>query len=217
MATEPADAQTLESPIDGCRRLNPPLGHYYVGDKLYPSPATAEGFVRGLILLVGEDPDRPGLKETPGRVVRALIEMTQGYRDDPADIFKTFDEKHDEMVVLKGCPFTSMCEHHLLVFEGTADIGYLPGKVVGLSKLARLVDCFSRRLQMQERMTRQIAEAIRENLEAPGVAVVVRARHSCLACRGVRKHGTEMVTSAMLGVFRDSPGARAEFLALCNG
>lgn len=176
-----------------------------------------EDAVVRLLQGIGEDPTRDGLKGTPGRVVRALREMTSGYAVDPKEVLSTcFEQYYDEMVILRGIEFASMCEHHMLPFVGEVDVGYVPGKVVGLSKLARLVDCFAKRLQIQERMTLQIAEAIREHLDAKGVAVVVRARHSCMGCRGVKKPGAEMVTSAMLGVLREKSEARAEFLALCG-
>ena len=170
-----------------------------------------------LLLRSVDDPEREGLIETPRRVVKALWEMTRGYNDDPAVILsKTFNEPCDEMIVVSGIAFTSLCEHHLLPFTGTVDIGYIPGKVVGLSKLARLVDCFSRRLQIQERMTSQIADAIGEHLTPKGVAVVVRGRHACMSCRGVRKSEAVMVTSAMRGRLIEDASARAEFLALCR-
>lgn len=193
-----------------------PDEHVHKGESLIPSPYTVEEAVRVLLRHMGENPDRPGLIDTPRRVAKAMREMTVGYQENPQDILsRVFDEPCDEVVIARGITFVSVCEHHLLVFSGTADIGYLPnGKVVGLSKIARLVDCFSRRLQIQERMTRQIADSISSYLGAQGVAVVVRAGHSCMACRGVRKPGTEMVTSCMLGVFRDKPEARAEFLSL---
>lgn len=168
---------------------------------------------------MGCDPNDAGLKDTPNRVVRALREMTEGYREDPAQILsKSFgDEKeYDEIVILQGIPFHSMCEHHLLPFTGHADVGYLPGKVCGLSKLARLVDCFARRLQMQERMTSQIADALMLHLQARGAAVVLRASHSCMVCRGARKSGATMITSVTRGAFRDDPKARQEFLDLCK-
>lgn len=170
-----------------------------------------------LLEYIGEDPMRDGLRDTPGRVTKALKEMTKGYADDPKQILaRTFEQPYDEVIVVRGIPFTSLCEHHVLPFIGTVDIGYLPGKVVGLSKLPRLVECFSQRLQLQERMTRQIADAIQLYLEAQGTAVVVKAAHNCMACRGVKKSGVEMVTSCMLGVFREKPEARAEFLSLCQ-
>lgn len=157
------------------------------------------------------------LQNTPARFVKALTEMTSGYASSPEEILsKTFEDDCDEIIVVRGISFSSVCEHHLLPFIGTADIGYLPGKVVGLSKLPRLVDCFARRLQMQERLTRQISEALMTHLNAKGAAVITRATHTCMSCRGVRKEGAEMVCSSMLGVFRDEPSARAEFLTLCR-
>jgi GTP cyclohydrolase I len=179
----------------------------------------ALGAVKDLLLLVGEDPDREGLLETPRRVSAFLREMTTGYDEDPADyLTKVFDEPCDEMVVITGVDFTSLCEHHLLPFVGTATVGYVPDRVVvGLSKLARVVDTYARRLQIQERLTRQVAEAIETNLHPVGVGVVIRAAHGCLSCRGVHKPGAEMVTSSMTGCFRDKPEARAEFLSLAYG
>lgn len=174
----------------------------------------------GLLLrsIVGSEvATQGGLVDTPTRVVKALREMTKGYAEDPEDILgKVFEEPCDEVIILRDIPFTSLCEHHLLPFVGTADVGYLPGSVVGLSKLARLVDCYACRLQMQERLTKEIAESLVQHLKARGAAVVTRAIHSCLACRGAKKAGAEMVCSSMLGVFRDKPEARAEFLALCG-
>lgn len=198
--------------------MEPPMGYVYIGDRLVPTQGTVEQAIKTLLLHIGEDPERNGVKDTPLRVSRALREMTQGYQEDPKEILsRVFEETYDEVVVVKDIPFASLCEHHMLPFVGTADIGYLPdGKVVGLSKLARLVDCFAKRLQIQEKMTRQIADAIKEHLNAKGVAVVVRATHECMACRGVRKPGVIMVTSVMLGVFRDKPEARQEFLNLCK-
>lgn len=154
-------------------------------------------------------------RETALRWLRAMDEMTEGVDLDPAKLLgTTFDEPYDEMVVVSGMPFTSVCEHHLLPFTGTATIGYVPtDRVVGLSKLARLVECFARRPQIQERLTKQLAEAVMEALGPLGVGVVVEGRHSCMALRGVRKPGL-MTTSSMLGVLRTVPEARAEFLAL---
>lgn len=198
-----------KNPKDGCQ--------YFGVDRLKPAPAMVEEAVRILLRSVGENPDRDGLKETPKRVVKALAEMTAGYLEKPEEILsKCFDEPYDEVIVVRDIPFTSMCEHHMLPFIGTVDVGYLPGKVVGLSKIARLVDCFSRRLQIQERLTKEIQDAITKHLLAKGVAVVVKATHSCMSCRGVRKPGAEMVTSAMSGCFRDNSSARAEFLSLCK-
>lgn len=192
-------------------------GWCMIDGKLYPSPAVAEEAVVTLLYLIGEDPTRQGLIDTPARYVKALLEMTQGYKDRPKEILsRTFDEEYDEVIILKGTPFTSICEHHLSPIMGTVDIGYIPGKVVGLSKLARLVDCFAARLQIQEKLTRQIATSIEKHLDAVGVAVVVRASHSCMSCRGVKKSGAVMITSCMLGCFRNDASARAEFLSLIN-
>ncbi len=169
-----------------------------------------------LLQWIGERPEREGLLDTPQRVARALREMTRGYHDDPKQILSTtFEVAYDQMVVLREVRFQSLCEHHMLPFMGTASVGYLPrDRVVGLSKLARLVRCYAHRLQVQERMTTEIAEAIAKHLECLGVGVVVRARHSCMGHRGIRQPDAEMVTSAMLGVFRDNSGTRAEFLEL---
>jgi GTP cyclohydrolase I len=177
---------------------------------------SAEQAVAYLLTLLGEDVEREGLLNTPARVVRAFEEMLAGNHQMPGEILATtFDEPCDAIVLVTGIRFTSLCEHHLLPFVGTADIGYLPDKkVVGLSKLPRLVECFARRLQVQERMTRQVAEAIDRHLEPLGVAVIARAHHSCMGCRGVRQQDAEMVTSSMLGAFRDNATLRAEFLSL---
>jgi GTP cyclohydrolase I len=177
--------------------------------------ADIEDAITTLLRYIGEDPSRDGLRDAPTRVARAWREMTRGYEDDPAEILaRTFEESSDEMIVLRGISFYSTCEHHLLPFYGTATVGYLPGKVVGISKLARLVECFARRLQIQERMTRQIAEAIETHLDARGVGVILRAHHLCMGCRGVRQEETEMVTSSMLGTLRSDATSRSEFL--CN-
>ena len=160
------------------------------------------------------------LRETPERVVKAFEQMTQGYKDDPQQILsKQFDaDGFDEMVVLTGIRFVSLCEHHLLPFVGTADVGYVAeGRVVGLSKLARVTHCFAQRLQLQERLGAQIAKAIDKALSPAGVGVVLRAHHSCMGCRGVKEQDAVMVTSTMLGALRDKPEARAEFLMLCQG
>jgi GTP cyclohydrolase IA len=179
--------------------------------------ADAEEAVATLLRFIGEEPERDGLRDTPARVVKAWREMTAGYAEDPAEILaRTFDESSDELVILRGISFYSTCEHHLLPFYGQAVVGYLPGKVVGISKLARLVECFAKRLQVQERMTRQIAEAVETHLEARGVGVVLRAHHLCMGCRGVRQEETEMVTSSMLGTLRTDATSRAEFLKLCK-
>lgn len=183
----------------------------------FRNEAAAEDAVATLLRFIGEDPDREGLADTPSRVVHAWREMTAGYREDPAEILsRTFDESSDELIILRGISFYSTCEHHLLPFYGEACVGYLPGKVVGISKLARLVNCFAQRLQVQERMTRQIADAIEEHLDARGVGVVVRAHHLCMGCRGVRQQETDMVTSSMLGTLRSDATSRSEFLRLCK-
>jgi len=180
--------------------------------------AAAERAVEVLLRVVGEDPERDGLRDTPARVVKALLEMTAGYGESPADILATtFVEQSDELIILRGIDFYSTCEHHLLPFHGIAHVGYLPGKVVGISKLARLVHCFARRLQIQERMTRQIAEAVETHLEALGVGVVISAHHLCMGCRGVKQPTSQLITSAMLGTLRGSAETRAEFLRLCGG
>lgn len=178
--------------------------------------AGPEDAIVRLLTFIGEDPNRPGLKDTPGRVLRSFKELTAGYDDDAAlHLERTFPDHADEMVAVAGIDFTSLCEHHLLTFTGTVDLAYIPrADVVGLSKLARVVDVYARRLQVQERMTEQIADAITDALDPLGVGVVVRAKHSCMGCRGVRKPGAVMVTSALRGYMKERPAARAEFLAL---
>ena len=177
-----------------------------------------EDTVRRQLEYIGEDPNREGLKDTPKRVIKALTEMTQGYRANIGDILKTtFDIQYDQVVVLRDITFTSLCEHHLLPFTGEACVGYLPGeRILGLSKLARLVHAFASRLQVQERLTTQVAQALVDALNPRGVAVVMKAAHMCMQCRGVRQQGAEMVTSAMVGKFRESPELRAEFMALAT-
>jgi len=166
---------------------------------------------------IGEDPTREGLRETPRRVISALKEFTEGYRQDPSEILgKTFEEPYDEMVVVREIEFSSLCEHHLLPFMGHATVAYIPKtRVVGLSKIARLVHCFAKRLQIQERMTQQIANAITEALDPQGVAVMIRSKHLCMTLRGVENNG-QMVTSCLLGFFRDKQETRAEFLRFCS-
>ena len=172
--------------------------------------------VKDILKEIGEDTDREGLKETPARVERACAEIFAGYKMNPDELLKTFTEGAcDEMVMLKRCEFYSTCEHHLFPFFGHVSIGYIPnGKVIGVSKLARLVDCFSRRLQIQERMTTQIADAIFDGLDAKGVMVICEGQHFCMTSRGVRKHDALMVTSAIRGVFKTSDALRNEFLQL---
>jgi len=183
-----------------------------------PSRADAEAAFKTIIRWAGDDPTRDGLKETPARVARAFEEFFKGYAEDPEAILKkTFEEieGYDEMIVLRGIRFESHCEHHMAPIIGRAWVAYIPkGRVVGISKLARVVDAFAKRLQIQEKMTAQIANIIQKVLEPEGVAVVIKAEHHCMTTRGVHKHGTDMVTSRMLGVFRDNPITRQEFLAI---
>lgn len=182
------------------------------------SEEQAHEAVRTLLRWVGEDPSREGLRDTPRRVADAWEEMTCGYGQDPAVLLATdfAGEGYDEMVVCRNVEFCSTCEHHMLPFVGVAHVAYVPRRrVVGLSKMARLVDCFARRLQIQEKMTQQIARAMQEHLKPLGVGVVVQARHQCMSCRGVGKHQSEMVTASLLGVFKRAE-VRAEFLAHCR-
>lgn len=183
-----------------------------------PSRETAEEAVRTLIQWAGDDPAREGLLDTPGRVVRAYEEYYQGYNADPEEILKrTFEEVegYDEMVLLKDIRFESHCEHHMAAIIGKAHVAYLPKKrVVGISKLARVVEIYSQRLQIQEKMTAQIAGAINDVLQPDGVAVVIEAAHQCMTCRGVHKPGVTMVTSKMLGAFRENQATRREFLSM---
>jgi len=174
--------------------------------------------VREILLAVGENPDREGLRETPNRVARMYAEMFAGMHLDPSRHLKTvFTEKYDEMVVLRDVPFFSMCEHHLLPFEGKAHVAYLPdGKVVGLSKLARIVDDFAHRPQVQERLTTQIADLLTHEVRAKGVVVVLEAVHSCMTCRGVKKPGSVMVTSAVRGECCTNGSTRAEVMSLLH-
>lgn len=182
----------------------------------WESETGPEDAVVRLLEYVGEDPKREGLKETPSRVVRAYWEMTSGYRTDISKLMsKVFTASYDEMVVLENIRFTSLCEHHLLPFSGSATVAYIPsGKVVGISKLARLVDAFARRLQIQERMTEQIAQAIQEHLQPAGVGVIIRAHHQCMGCRGVKQPSAIMATSCLLGQMKTNPATRAEFMEL---
>ena len=178
-----------------------------------------ERAVREILAAVGEDPDREGLKETPARVARMYAEMFAGLSVDPRQhLKKVFTESYDEVVLVRDIAFCSMCEHHLLPFIGTAHVAYIPkGKVVGLSKLARVVEVVSRRPQVQERMTQDIANMIEEELGSKGVAVVIEASHSCMTIRGIRKPGSSMVTSAMKGLFRNNVSTRAELMNLIYG
>ncbi|MFP6663538.1 MAG: GTP cyclohydrolase I FolE [Deltaproteobacteria bacterium] len=172
---------------------------------------------RAILKALGEDPEREGLRKTPARCAKSLLELTRGYAEDPETIINgaLFTEEYSEMIIMKDIDFFSLCEHHMLPFFGKAHIAYLPsGKIVGISKLARLVDVFARRLQVQERMTTQIAEILMKKLGAEGVAVVVEAEHLCMRMRGVEKQNSYVVTSSMLGVFRERRETREEFMNL---
>ena len=175
---------------------------------------------RRFLISLGEDPDRSGLRETPARLTRAWKHGTSGYTQDPAELLKTFEdgaEQYNELIVVRNIPIYSHCEHHLAPFFGKATVGYMPnGKIVGLSKLTRLVDCFAKRLQVQERLTIQVANALMEILEPKAVGVVIRCRHLCMESRGIRTPGEETVTSAMLGELQPNLAMRTEFLALAR-
>jgi len=178
-----------------------------------------ERAVREILLAVGENPDREGLLDTPRRVAKSYAELMSGLRENPRSHLQTvFKVRYDEIVLLRDIEFHSLCEHHLLPFTGRAHVAYLPdGKVVGLSKLARLVEGFARRPQVQERLTTQIADALMDELNPIGAACVVEAVHTCMTIRGVRKPGSTMVTSALRGIFKDNASSRAEVLALIGG
>ena len=188
--------------------------------KLYETPlapASTQELLRELLLRLGEDPDRDGLKRTPERMQKALEYLTKGYQQDAAAVLQgaLFEVSYDEMVIVKDIEMFSLCEHHLLPFFGKVHVAYIPnGKVLGLSKIPRLVDIFARRLQVQERLTVQIAETIQEAIQPQGVGVVVEARHLCVMMRGVEKQHSAAVTSHMLGSFRSSDKTREEFLSL---
>jgi GTP cyclohydrolase I len=181
----------------------------------------AAAAVRELLLALGEDPDRDGLRNTPGRVARSYAEVWAGLHVDPAEVLQTtFDEHHDELVLVKDIPLYSTCEHHLVPWHGTAAVGYIPGldgRITGLSKLARVVDLYARRPQVQERLTSQVADAVAERLKPRGVIVVIEAEHLCMAMRGVRKPGSKTMTSAVRGSFKSDPRTRAEALSLILG
>jgi len=170
--------------------------------------------IRRMIALLGEDPDREGLIETPRRIAAMYQELFEGLHQNPEDVLAVgFEEGHDEMVILREIPFYSMCEHHFLPFHGQAHVGYMPnGRIVGLSKIARAVEILARRPQVQERLTTQIADCVEQVLDASGVGVVIEAEHLCMTARGIRKPGSRMVTSAMRGLFRDDANTRQEFL-----
>jgi len=175
--------------------------------------------VRELIVAVGEDPNREGLRETPRRVADMYAEVFSGLWQDPADVLRVgFEEGHQELVLVKDIPFYSMCEHHFLPFHGVAHVGYIPnGRVVGLSKLARALEILARRPQLQERLTSQLADVIMTTLEPAGVAVVISAEHLCMTMRGIRKPGSKTITSGMRGAFQRSAPTRAEFMSLIRG
>ena len=173
--------------------------------------------IRKILLAIGEDPDREGLKDTPKRVEKSLKFLTSGYRQNIDELINgaIFTEECNDMIIVKNIEFYSLCEHHMLPFYGKCHIGYIPqGKVFGVSKLARIVDCFARRLQLQERLTRQVADIILKTINPLGVGVVMEAQHMCMTMRGVEKQESLMVTSAMLGAFRSSNNTRSEFLSL---
>jgi GTP cyclohydrolase I len=181
--------------------------------------ALAELFQRALVE-IGEDPEREGLVKTPSRAADALRFLTRGYEQDVKEVLNNavFTEPYDDMIIVKNIEFASLCEHHLLPFVGVCHVGYLPaGKIVGLSKIARLVDVFARRLQVQERLTHQVAHALDEAVQPRGVAVVMEARHLCMMIRGVEKQTSKMVTSAVLGAFREDRRTRDEFMQLLRG
>ena len=175
-----------------------------------------EAAVREILIAIGEDPDREGLVETPSRVARMYEEIFGGLEDDPTRHLKLFDESSEEMVVVRDIPLYSMCEHHLIPFLGKAHIAYIPsdGRVIGLSKLGRIVDCFARRPQLQERLTSQVADFLYENLQPMGVAVVIEAEHLCMTMRGARASGAKTMTSALRGTMRSNAKTRAEAMSL---
>jgi GTP cyclohydrolase IA len=185
-----------------------------------PSRSEAEAAIRVLLRWAGDDPDREGLKDTPARVARSYEQFFKGYEEDPVALLaRTFEETegYDEMVVLRDIRIESHCEHHMVPIIGRAHVAYLPGtRVVGISKLARVVDAYAKRFQIQEKMTAQIANTIQEVLQPRGVAVVIEANHQCMSTRGVHKPGASMVTSRMLGAFRDDPSTRRELLAMIS-
>ncbi len=216
-----ADAVPTESLGAGHRRtpvVGAPGGVEGIGGVDFARAAAA---VRELLLAVGEDPDRDGLRDTPARVARSYAEIFGGLFTDPSDVLQTtFDESHDELILVKDIPLYSVCEHHLLPWHGKAAVGYIPGRdgrITGLSKLARVVDLYARRPQVQERLTKQVATAIDERLQPRGVIVVVDAEHMCMAMRGIRKPGSRTVTSAVRGILRSDPRTRAEALSLILG
>ncbi|MFN8521104.1 MAG: GTP cyclohydrolase I FolE [Chloroflexota bacterium] len=207
---EPGDLELSAADIEGRTPWLPD-----VGDDA-PDAGALEDAVRAILRGVGEDPDREGLERTPGRVRRMYAELTAGYHVDPERLLNgaVFEVDYSEMVVVRNIPFSSLCEHHLLPFFGHAAVAYIPrGRVVGLSKVPRIVEMYARRLQVQERLTQQVADMLMERLDPKGVGVVIEATHLCAVMRGIRKPGTVMTTSAVLGLFRSNDKTRAEFLA----
>lgn len=200
-------------------RLDRSSGHPST-QKAASSQSEVERAFREVFRWIGEDSDRDGLRETPNRLARAFQEYFAGYRQDPEEILqKTFEETdgYDEMVVLRGIPFESHCEHHVAPIIGRAWVAYVPDRrVVGISKLARVVEAYAKRLQIQERLTAQVANTVEKVLKPQGVAVVIKAAHHCMSSRGVHMHGTDMVTSRMLGCFRDNPMTRQEFMSMVH-
>ena len=219
MPSLPAHVQSIVTEIEtdigeSIERSGPPAGRGDAGDPGDAPPI--ERAVREILTEIGEDPDREGLRGTPERMHRMYHELTAGYHVDPARLINgaVFAVEYSEMVVVKGIEFYSLCEHHLLPFFGTAAVGYLPReRVIGLSKIPRIVEMYARRLQVQERLTQEVAEFLMATIDPLGVGVVIEAQHLCTAMRGVRKGGATMVTSAVLGQFRRSQRTREEFLA----
>ena len=200
--------------------MTKPTEEILLNDKEAAKPESVASLVRKIIALIGEDPEREGLKKTPERYEKALKFLTSGYHQNVDHLLNgaTFSVCYDEMVVVKDIEFFSLCEHHLLPFFGKAHVAYLPSKkVIGLSKVARLVNMYARRLQIQERLTNQIANAIQQKIAPLGVGVVVEGRHLCMVMRGVEKESSQTVTSAMLGSFKENPKTREEFLSLIHG
>ncbi len=213
------DDRSVSLPPEGTMsQPSPPLDESAASDSPVDQARVARA-VREILIAVGEDPDREGLRETPDRVARMYAEMFRGLHRDPRmHLRKFFTEKYDEIVLVRDIGFSSMCEHHLLPFSGLAHIGYIPnGRVIGLSKLARVVEVVARRPQVQERMTEEIADLLVEELQAKGVAVIVEASHSCMTIRGVKKPGSLCVTSAMKGLFRTNLSSREEIMQLVYG
>jgi GTP cyclohydrolase I len=196
---------------DGVAAAEKPAADQKIGGE-----GSIEQAVHDILVEIGEDPGREGLQRTPERMHKMWLELSRGYRVDPDSLINgaVFDVGYSEMVVIKGIPFYSLCEHHMLPFFGVASVGYLPrGRVIGLSKIPRIVEMYARRLQVQERMTQQIADFLQQRLNPYGVGVVIEAEHLCLAMRGVQKGGATMVTSSVLGTFRTSKDTREEFMA----